>query len=343
VPVLKLLFIGFGNVAKEMARIFTHRELYPKLKLSPAVVGIFTARHGGVEDGAGLDLCAVLDNLRNKGTLTENGAGLSVLSPLEAAQTLDYDVLVELSALSIKDRGEPAASHIRAALSRGKSVVSANKGPVAFHYRELKELADQHGVKYLFESAVMDGAPVFNLARRCMKGARVTGFSGVLNGTTNFILAHMEQGGTLEEGIRIAQREGIAEADPSMDVDGWDPAAKTAALANVLMDADITPLEVDRSGIRGVTPEAAQAAVKRGKRLKLICRGSAESGAVKASVGVEEVSMNSVFALVPHFGAALRIESDLLHPNIIFQECPDLTDTAFGCIEDLVTVAEKEL
>jgi homoserine dehydrogenase len=343
VPVLKLLFIGFGNVAKEMARIFTHRELYPKLKLSPTVVGIFTARHGGVENGDGLDLSAVLDNLRSKGTLTADGGGLSPLSALEAAQTLDYDVLVELSALSIKDRGEPAASHIRAALERGKSVVSANKGPVAFHYRELKELAAEHGAKYLFESAVMDGAPLFNLSQRCMKGARVTGFSGILNGTTNFILAHMEQGGTLEEGIRLAQEEGIAEADPSMDVDGWDPAAKAAALANVLMDADITPLDVERSGIRGVTPEAAQSALKRGARLKLICRGSLKNGEVKASVKVEEVPLTSVFALVPHFGAAIRIESDLMNPNIIFQESPLLIDTSFGCIEDLETIAEKDL
>lgn len=340
---MRLLFIGFGNVAKEMARIFTHRELYPKLRLAPETVGIFTARHGGVEDAKGLDLAAVLENMKSRRTLTEDGAGLSPLSPLEAAQRLDYDVLVELSALSIKDRGEPAVSHIRAALSRGKSVVSANKGPVAFHYRELQELAAAHGAQYLFESAVMDGAPVFNLARRCMKGARVTGFSGILNGTTNFILAHMEKGGTLEEGIRIAQEEGIAEADPSMDVDGWDPAAKTAALANVLMDADVTPLDVDRSGIRGVTAEAAQASLKHGARLKLICRGFLEDGRVRASVKVEEVPMTSVFALVPHFGAALRLESDLLHPNYIFQEQPDLTDTAFGCIEDLETIAEKVL
>ncbi len=337
---MRILFIGFGNVAKEMARIFTNRQFYPKLDFSPTVVGIFTGRHGGIENSIGIDLSEVLMNLEKFNMLTADGKGLSVLSPLEAAKTLDYDVLVELSALCIEEKGEPAASHIRAALRRGKSVASANKGPVSFAYRELKELADKNNAKYLFESAVMDGAPVFNFVERCMKGAAVTGFSGILNGTTNFILSFMEQGGTLEDGIVKAQKAGIAEADPSMDVDGWDPAAKAAALANVLMGADVTPFDVEREGIRSITPRAAQEAVKRGKRLKLICRGWKDGNNIRTSVKVEEVSRDDIFALISHFGSAIRIESDLMHPNVIVQDCPDLIDTAFGVIEDLLTIKQ---
>jgi len=250
-------------------------------------------------------------------------------------------VLVELSTLSIEGKGEPAISHIKAALMRGRSVVSANKGPVAFAYRELKDLAEKNKALYLFESAVMDGAPVFNLADRCMKGATITGFSGILNGTTNYILSFMEQGGSLEEGIIRAQQAGIAEADPSMDVDGWDPAAKTAALANVLMGADINPLDVKREGIRSVTQCELQDAVRRGKRLKLMCRGRKCGNDICTSVKVEEIDKNDVFALISHFGSAVRIESDLMHPNVIVQDCPELIDTAFGVIEDILTVKEK--
>ncbi len=337
---MKILFIGFGNVAKEMARIFTERRLYPSLDISPEVIGIFTGRHGGLENSRGLDIKRVLEELKMNGRLVSDEKELSGLTPLQAAETLEYDVLVELSALSITGKGEPAASHIRAALKRGKSVASANKGPVSFCYRELKSLAEKNGALYLFESSVMDGAPLFNFCRRCMKGAEVKGFSGILNGTTNFILSHMEKGGSLEEGIKTAQKAGIAEADPSMDVDGWDPAAKTAALANVLMDADINPLNVEREGIRAVTPEMAQDAVNRGFRLKLICRGSREGSVVRASVRVEEVSRDDVFCLISHYGSAVRIESDLMHPNTIVQECPDLLDTAYGVIEDLLTIRE---
>ena len=338
---MRILFIGFGNVAKEMSRIFIQRDLYPALNLESRVVGIFTGRHGGLEKKDGIDLKKVLDELKLNNRLTADERELSSLTPLEAAKTLDYDVLVELSALSIEDRGEPAASHIKTALERGKSVASANKGPVSFRYRELKELAEKNGAFYLFESAVMDGAPLFNFCSRCMKGATINGFSGILNGTTNFILSHMEKGGSLEEGIKMAQEAGIAEADPSMDVDGWDPSAKAAALANVLMGGNITPLDVERDGIRAVTPDMAQDAVKRGMRLKLLCRGWKDGNNVHASVRVEEVSRDDVFCLISHYGSAVRIESDLMHPNIIVQDCPDLLDTAYGVIEDLITIRDS--
>lgn len=337
---MKILFIGFGNVAKEMARIFMKKDLYPALDISPEVIGIFTGRHGGLENKEGIDLNSVLKELEQTNRLTADESKLSPLTPLEAAENLDYDVLVELSALSIERKGEPAASHVRAALRRGKSVASANKGPVSFSYGELRDLAEMNGALYLFESAVMDGAPVFNFCSRCMKGAAVRGFSGILNGTTNFILSHMEKGGSMEDGIRIAQEAGIAEADPSMDIDGWDPAAKAAALANVLMGADITPLEVEREGIRAITPEMAQDALRRGTRLKLICRGSRDGNQVRTSVRVEEIKKDDIFCLISHYGSAVRIESDLMHPNTIVQECPDLLDTAYGVIEDLITIGD---
>ena len=338
---MKILFIGFGNVAKETARILVEKELYPKLKLDPIIVGVFTNRHGGVENNDGIDIESLMSNLKEKNSLASDEKELSSLTPLEAAQKLDYDVLVELSALSISGHGEPATSYIRAALERGKSVVSANKGPVAFHYHELKKLADEKGVKYMFESAVMDGAPVFNLVQRCMKGCTINGFSGILNGTTNYILSFMEQGGTFEEGVKQAQEAGIAEADPTMDTDGWDPAAKTAAFANVIMDADITPYDVERSGISEITPEMCQDALKRGNRLKLMCRAEKKDGKISASVKVEEVSKDDVMALISHFGAAIRIESDLMHPNTLVQDCPDLLDTAYGVIEGLIAISEQ--
>ena len=338
---MRILFIGFGNVAKETARILNEKELYPGLDLAHIVVGIFTQRHGGVENTKGLNLKSVLNNLKERNSLVLEDHELSCLTPLEAAQKLDYDVLVELSALSISEKGEPASSYISAALERGKSVVSANKGPVAFNYHKLKKLADEKGAKYMFESAVMDGAPVFNLVQRCMKGCTIKGFSGILNGTTNYILSYMENGGTFEEGVRQAQEAGIAESDPTMDTDGWDPAAKTAAFANVFMDAEITPYDVQRSGISEVTPEMCQDALKRGKRLKLMCRAYNVDGKIMASVKVEEVNKDDVMALISHFGAAIRIESDLMHPNTIIQDRPDLLDTAYGVIEDLISILDK--
>lgn len=335
---MRILFVGFGNVARKVVEILTlEREDFPGLAaLDPEAVGVFTRTRGALVCPGGLDLTSLIEELEGQGHFRQENPHFSGMSPLEACRTLDYDVLVELSTLSIREHGEPARSHIRAALERGRHVVTANKGPVGFAFRELEGLAAEKGCRFLFESAVMDGAPVFNLARSSLKGARVTGFSGILNGTTNYVLARMEKGESLQTGVRGAVEAGIAEADPSHDIEGWDAAAKTAALANVLMGADTTPLEVEREGISGVTPERIVRALEKGMRLKLICRGWREGEQVRTRVGVEEVSREDPFALVSHFGAALRLETDLMHPVVITQESPDLYDTAYGVLNDLM-------
>ena len=124
--------------------------------------------------------------------------------------------------------------------------VTANKGPVVHGYRELSELAAQRGRRFLFESAVMDGAPIFSLFRGPLPAAELRGFNGILNSTTNLILERMEQGRTFDEAVAYCQRAGLAETDPSADVDGWDAAIKVAALATVLMGVDLKPQQIER-------------------------------------------------------------------------------------------------
>ncbi len=339
---MRLLFVGFGNVARKTAEILSvERERFPGVaNLKTEVVGVFTRTRGALASEGGLNLPALLEVLDREGGFAKEDPDFTSLSPLEACEMLDYDVLVELSPLSIKGHGEPALSYIRTALKRGCHVVTANKGPVSFALRELQELAAEKGCRFLFESSVMDGAPLFNLARSSLKGARVTGFSGILNGTTNYVLARMEKGDSLQVAICGAVEAGIAEADPSHDIEGWDAAAKTAALANVLMGSEINPLQVERQGISDVTSVEIAYALEKGMRLKLICRGWREEERVRARVSVEEVPNSDPFALVSHFGAVLRIETDLMHPVVVTQEGPDLYDTAYGVLNDLMELDE---
>jgi homoserine dehydrogenase len=275
--------------------------------------------------------------------LGEKGAfpGPNRLSVKQAIDELDYDVLVELSTLNIVDKGEPALSHVRAALTRKRHVVTANKGPAAFAYRELDRLARQNGVSFLFESTVMDGAPVFSL-RHSLRGCRVTGFSGILNTTTNFVISRLEQGESMDSAIKTAQELGFAEADPALDLEGWDAAAKTAILANVFLGADINPLQVERRGITDLTASEAARALKNGRCLKLICRAWAEGGVVRARVGVEEISLRHAFASVSGKGASLRVETDMMGPILIIQENPTLADTAAGVLQDLLTLTANQ-
>ena len=200
---------------------------------------------------------------------------------LAAAQA---DVLFEATSLNV-ETGEPAIDHIRAALDHGAHAITANKGPIVHAYRELRELAKARGKRFLFESTVMDGVPIFSLFEQ-MPTIHLQGFHGILNSTTNVILSEMETGLTFDEALKKAQSLGIAETDATHDIDGWDAAVKTAALITVLMDtedargaagaparrAPIRLEDIAREGIRDLTPQAVRNARRDGWPFKLVCR-----------------------------------------------------------------------
>ena len=334
---LRAILVGFGNVARKMVSMLTEeRENYPGLAdLELETVAVFTGRHGGLVDPAGIDLAAALELFRRDGAFPE-----APMPVLEALRTLEYDVLLELSTLSIEKRGEPAVSHVRAALKRGRHAVTANKGPAAFAYRELAELARKKRVQFLFESAVMDGTPIFCLGRS-LHGLNVTGFSGIFNTTTNFVLSRLEAGESMGSAVKTAQQRGFAEADPRLDIDGWDSAAKTAILANFFLGADIDPLRIAPQGIGSLQPTDAARVLAAGRRLKLICRAWREGGRVRAEVRPQEVPLGDYFAMVNGRAAALRLETDMLGPFWILEEEPDLKDTASGVLQDLLAVAQS--
>jgi len=341
---MRILFVGFGNVGRTVARILTkERARFPGMgALDDLVVaGIVTRRGGSLACPEGIDLLGALESMETIGRFSEDMKGFCGMTGEEASAVLDYDVLVELSTLSIENRGEPASTHIRTALGRGCHAVSANKGPVAFSYRELSEIARITGREFLFETAVMDGAPVFNLCRSCLRGCSISAVDGILNSTTNYILGRMEEGADLPEAVKEAQKIGVAEADPGHDVDGWDASAKVAALANVILGGEITPFDVDRRGIGEVTCSEVREALRSGKRLKLICRAWKDEKGIHGKVGVEEISLDHPFSLVSGGGAVLRIHTDLMGPVIITQENPDLYDTAYGVLGDLIAIRQK--
>ncbi|MGA3244986.1 MAG: homoserine dehydrogenase [Bacteroidota bacterium] len=337
---MKVLFVGFGNVAQKIVEIlYVERDKHPRThSVNLSIIGIVTKTRGSLVNNNGIDSVKALQEIRDLGRFSWTNFELTNINGLEAVQQLDYDVLVELSTLSIAERGEPALSHVREALKRGKHVVTANKGPAAFAYHELRSLAEKNGVSFLHESTVMDGTPVFNMAQHGLRGCSIVGVSGVLNSTTNFVLSRMEKGESIEEAVKVAQKEGFAEADPKNDLEGWDAAAKISVLANALMGASITPLDVDRQGITHVTVADAQKAVNAGKNLKLICRAKRYGESVQASVKLEEIERGHPFAPIRESGSILMIETDLLAPFIIAETDPTLYDTAYGVINDLMSL-----
>jgi homoserine dehydrogenase len=337
---LRALLVGFGNVGRQLARIVTlEREQFPNLRdLDLSVVAVLTASRGALVNPAGVDLTRALYEVESEGRFSNLNPEFQQLRSMEAVEALDYDVLVELSTLNIEENGEPALSYIEKALARGKHSVTANKGPIAFAYSDLVVLAEAENCALLFESTVMDGAPIFSMGREGLKGSEILELEGVLNSTTNFVLTRMELGDSAGQAVRLAQELGFAEADPNHDLEGWDAAVKICILANVLMGANLTPFDVEREGITTLTQQDLGAALGRGQHLKLVCRAWREFSRVRAEVKVRPVAHESLFGLTSGSASALRISTDLMGPIAICQEEPTPYDTAYGVLSDLMII-----
>jgi len=322
------VIVGYGNVARRFVSLMSEqrRALARDHAVAARVIATATRRHGYYYGGRKVEASSTLQFLR------------AALSKSRAAARRGHLVVIETTTLDVT-RGEPATSDIRAALAGGAHVITANKGPVAFAYRSLTGAAARAGRAFLFEGAVMDGIPIFNLVRETLPAVTVVGFRGVVNSTTNFILTAMEQGQPFASALAEMQARGIAEADPSLDVDGWDAAAKTAALANVLLDARMTPHAVNRQGLTAETGQRAAAAMAAGRRLKLVARARREGRTVVASVGCEELPAADLLAGVEGQHNALVLETDLLEEIAIVQRGGGLTATAYALVSDLVTIA----
>jgi homoserine dehydrogenase len=238
--------------------------------------------------------------------------------------------------------GQPALDHVRRALERGMHAITANKGTVVHGYRELTALAKSQGRRFLFESTVLGGSPVFSVFRECMPGAELLSFRGILNSTTNIILTQMERGETFEQAVKHCQAIGVAETDPSADVDGWDAAIKVAALVTVLMDVPLAPQQVEREGIRGITPEMIAKAKAEGKRYKLVCSAEKRGASgVHAAVAVEQVEASDPLYGMEDSTTGVGFRTDVLGDYwVIESEREGMVagpePTAYGLLADFV-------
>ena len=337
----RMCLAGFGNVGKAFAELLLKKknELASRYNLSVSVTGIITGTHGAAINPEGIDLERALD-------LLSNGEPLDSLSILDAPQETNAfisacpaDFLFEITPVN-HQTGQPAISHIKTALQKGMHAVTANKGPVVYGHQELTALAAQHGVSFLFESAVMDGAPIFALFRQTLVGANLLAFKGILNSCTNLLLALMEQGQSLEEAIEYGRSIGITETDPSADIDGWDAAIKVAALVTVLMGVPLTPQQVDRTGIRGVTPKMIAEAKAEGERWKLICAAERHGDHIHASVAPQRVNPDSPFYSVNDTSSFCQFKLDVLPGLGILETDTEPDTTAYGLLADFLHILE---
>lgn len=334
----RLAFLGFGNVGKALAKLFLTKqeELRQSYGITFSATGIASGSHGMAIDAQGIDLEAALQvaDLSRLSQQPEPSDALDFIRRCEA------DVLFENTPVNYLT-GQPAVDHLRLALESGMHGITANKGPVVHAYRLLTDLAEQMGRKFYFESTVMDGAPIFSLFREALPGANLRRLRGVLNSTTNMILTRMEQGESFEKAVAYCQEIGIAETDPSGDIDGWDAAVKVAALVTVLMGVPLKPAEVDRTGIRGIGAQEINQALQAGKRWKLVCSAERVGDQVQARVAPEQVSVNSPMFGVEGTTSIVEFQTDVLGQLSVVEANPGPHTTAYGLFADFLNAVRR--
>ena len=320
------------------------QELRERYGISWRITGVASRRLGWIADSSGLDvtgLCGAGAPAREEPGIESNAGGghrvtHNVRDWLVAAKA---DVLFEATSLNVQN-GQPAVDHIRAALEHGAHAITANKGPIVHAYRELRDLASAHGKRFLFESTVMDGVPIFSLFDQ-LPAIHLQGFHGILNSTTNVILGEMENGLSFDAALKKAQELGVAETDATHDIDGWDAAVKTAALITVLMDVPVLLEEIAREGIRDLTTEAVRNVRRDGWPYKLVCRAQREGNGVKASVRPEKVLASSPMGKISGTSSYVYFETDIFPGLAITEENPGLYATAYGLLADFVRVCDR--
>jgi homoserine dehydrogenase len=347
-PEIALAFVGFGNVGQRFLRLLD--EAADRLDFDWRLVAIGTRHHGSVVEAEGIDPAEALrcsddgESLASLDDSPRERSGIDLIR--QVTEDLADDaaegrlVVVETTVLDIDD-GEPATAHVRASLEGLAHVVTTNKAPVAFAYDELEGLAETVDRVFFFEGAVMDGVPVFNLVRETMPAVFIDGFRGVVNTTCQYILSQMERGVPLDAAIADMQARGITEADPSLDIDGWDAAAKTAALVNVLMGGAITPHQVLRSGIRDIDENEIRDALAHGRRIRLVASASRHGGQLEARVEPELIDASDPLACLGSSENALYLHTDLLGDIGIVQRSSSVAQTAYAILSDLTRISHR--
>jgi len=335
-----IAFLGFGTVGRGLAALLREQKALLKSEygMEWRVVAISDIKAGSVMDDQGIDLREALRLADSRVNLETMQAKRKGLSTLEVIRESSANVVVEVTWTNITD-GEPGYSHLKSALSSGKHVVTTNKGPLALHYHELMDLAKAKHAALKFKGTVLSGTPVFNLFDGALAACSVSSIKGILNGTTNFILSEMEKGRGYADVLKQAQGMGYAEADPTMDVEGWDAAAKLAIMANYFFGIDAKPGTVKRKGIAGISPKDVNDAKDHSERIKLIASASRVDGGVDLEVSPMRLPVANPLANITGVTNALTFSTDCLGDVTIVGPGAGRRATGYSLLNDLISIS----
>ncbi len=336
---IRLILIGFGSVHQHFARILLDKAtiLAERYGVELRVVGV--ADSGGAShQPAGLDLAALLDHKLAGNSVRSFPDGDPVPDALALARTADYDCLLEASPVNLQD-GEPALSCVRAALQRGRSVVAANKAPLVLDYTGLHELARKNQAGLAFSATVCGGLPVLNVGQRDLVGATIHKIEGIFNSTSNYILSRMATGDTYEAALAEAQRRGLAETNPSLDVEGWDTANKLVIIANAVLGYPATLADVAVEGMTGLDQRDLVETQENGRVIKLVATAERSDEGYRLTVQPRQVPQSSFLGGIANWEMGIIFYTDIYEDIYLKSDEGNPTPTAAAMLRDVITLS----
>jgi homoserine dehydrogenase len=323
---MKVAILGFGSVGQGVARMIREKDL------GLSITAIADSR-SGIMDAKGIDPEKVLS--RKKEGQPVGDPEITARSILSHAE---YDVLVEVTPTNINS-GEPATTHIRTALERGKHVVTSNKGPIALHQRELCSIAARRKVALRYEATVCGAIPLIHVLEHDLMGNEIRALHGIMNGTCNYILTRMsEEGLTYDQALAEAREMGYAEADPTYDVKGIDAAIKLVIFANTIWDWNAQISEVEITGIDQLTPDALRLAEADDSTIRLIAEAIPERNLLRVS---PRILPRGHPLVVQGTLNAVTLEADMAGSLTFIGKGAGSIETASAIIGDLLFIQEK--
>ena len=269
---IRLLLVGLGNLGRRFCDLVVQKgpEVEARYGLRLVLVGAADSQ-GWAYDPAGLDPARVAALKEASGSVADMpGVGRPGWPAADLIARADADLLCEASPVNLRQGAEPGLTHVRMALDRGMHVVTPNKGPLVLAYRELHDRAARQGVQLRFDGTVAVGLPALYIGQRDLRGAAVHRIEAVPNLCTGYVLELLAEGLSWEEAQARARAEGVLEADPSFDLEGWDAAAKLVILVNGVMEYPARLEEVERTGIMALSGADVVAARRDGRVYKLL-------------------------------------------------------------------------
>lgn len=308
---ISVALIGLGNVNRNFLRILEmkHAELARRYALAFRIVAVADSSGVAVDPG-GFDPTATRHFKAAGGRVCELPGYVAGATPADVLATLTCDLVLEASPVNLTT-GEPGLSATRTALQRGISVVLANKAPLVLAYRELHALAAASGAGLAFSATVCGALPVLNIGQRDLIAAEIHTLRGIFNATTNFILAEMATGRSYADALAEAQHRGIAETDPTLDVEGWDTANKLVIIANRVLGIDATLADVAVTGITSVTAADLAQAAAGGQTIKLLATAQRSGASYTLTVAPTHLPAASFLGQCDGWEMGVEIESDL--------------------------------